>query len=83
MAESTQPDQSAVAASFSEHVDAFHQSLPPEERALLEQIFALAESASAQQGDTQGFVGVNAPWRPPPIIHFDFGGSAPNYQAKI
>jgi hypothetical protein len=62
MAESTQPEQSAVAASFSERVNAFHQSLPPAERALLEQVFALAESASAQQGDTQGFGGIGSPF---------------------
>lgn len=58
---STQPEQSPVSASFQEHVKAFHESLPPEERALLQQLFALAESASKQEADVQGFACIFAP----------------------
>jgi len=47
MAESTSP----VGAAFVEHIRAFHQSLPPDEQAMLEEIFALAQSGS----DVQGF----------------------------
>jgi len=55
MAESTQSDQGALAASFQDHVTAFHQSLPAEERALLEQVLVLAMSAPREQADVQGF----------------------------
>lgn len=55
MTEQPQPELSPVATSFAERVRAFHQSLPPEEQALLEQVFALAETAVAGGEDTQGF----------------------------
>ncbi|HTE84204.1 MAG TPA: hypothetical protein VK821_05685 [Dehalococcoidia bacterium] len=55
MAETAQPQQSPVTASFVEHVRAFHHSLPEDERMLLEEIFALAESASSDKPDVQGF----------------------------
>jgi hypothetical protein len=62
MAESTQPEVSATAASFKEHVEAFHQSLPREEQVLLEQVFALAQAA---EGDVQGFAIDNFIFLPP------------------
>jgi len=55
MARSTQPDQSALTASFQEHVTAFYQSLPPDERTLLEQVLGLAQVATREQADVQGF----------------------------
>lgn len=55
MAESTQSISSALAASFKGHLTAFHQSLPSEEQSLLEQVWSLAGSASAAEGDVQGF----------------------------
>ena len=67
-------DPAAVSKSFGEHLNAFHQSLPPEQRALLEQVCALANDASSD-GDVQGFatielhsfsVGALPPPPPPP-----------------
>jgi hypothetical protein len=55
MAESTQSDASALAESFWGHLIAFHQTLPPEERALIERVWELAGSASGTGGDVQGF----------------------------
>jgi hypothetical protein len=55
MTRQSQSKIEAVAASFAEHVRAFHQSLPAEEQVLLEQIFALAEMISGQDGDVQGY----------------------------
>jgi hypothetical protein len=37
----------AVSESFAEHVREFHRSLPVEEKQLLEQVFSLAEAATA------------------------------------
>lgn len=51
--ESAQPADAAV--SFADRVRSFHRSLPPDEQALLEEVFrlaALAESAAA--GEVQG-----------------------------
>jgi len=55
MADSTQPEPTPVQASFAAHCHAFHGTLPPEEQTLLEQVFALARSASQDQADVQGF----------------------------
>ena len=54
MAESTQAEPSPVQASFATHVQAFHGSLPPEEQTMLEQVFALAQSASQEQQMCRG-----------------------------
>lgn len=59
MPESTQPALSGAAQSFSEHVRAFHRGLPPEEQALLEQVFTLAQTAQSEQGDVQGYSPIN------------------------
>jgi hypothetical protein len=54
------PEESAratdpAAAAFAEHVRAFHRSLPPDEQALLEEVFRLAALAEAAEGgDVQG-----------------------------
>jgi hypothetical protein len=55
MADTTQPEPGSAQASFAAHVQAFHAGLPAEEQALLEQVFALAQSATPEQGDVQGF----------------------------
>lgn len=55
MPESTQGEVSPVGASFAAHVQEFHRSLPPEEQALLEQVFELAASAAGEQAEVQGF----------------------------
>ena len=54
MSEQTPRDPQALAASFGEHLRTFHDSLPPDEQALLEQVVALAEAA-AQERDTAGY----------------------------
>ena len=73
-------EQEAIAASFRQHVEAFHASLPPEERTLLEQIFSLAESAR-DQGDVQGFLLdvplPGGPYNPHKKISADFPGTSP------
>lgn len=51
MAESTQSQQQSFAA----HVQALYDSMPPEEQTMLERVFALAQSASNEQADVQGF----------------------------
>ena len=56
MSEQRPQDPQAVAASFGEHLRTFHDSLPPDEQALLEQVVALAEAA-AQERDTAGYQG--------------------------
>ena len=56
MIEQSQPELSPAAASFAEHVRAFHAGLPAEEQKLLEQVFALAEMV-AQSADTEGYAG--------------------------
>lgn len=55
MPEPAQAEQSPVAVSFAEHIRAFYQSLRPEERTLLEQVFALAEAASRERADVRGY----------------------------
>lgn len=69
MAESTQPQQTSAQASFAERVQTFHGTLPPEEQMMLEQIFALAQSASQEHADVQGFAGD----LPAEAITFNFG----------
>ena len=58
MAEHSQPEMTPLAASFAEHVRAFHQSLPTDEQTLLEQVFALAEAAR-ESAEVTGFMPVN------------------------
>ena len=45
-----------VARSFAEHIRNFHASLPADEQKLLEKVFALAEQATSQGAEVQGFV---------------------------
>lgn len=55
MTQEAQPQLDPVSASFAQHVREFHRTLPPEEQALLEQVFRLAEAATQLAGDAQGF----------------------------
>jgi hypothetical protein len=57
MAEQSGPTMSPLEASFAAHVRAFHQSLPPEEQSMLEQVLALAEAASG--AEVTGFIGMS------------------------
>jgi len=60
VAEPTQSEPTPVEASFAAHIEAFHQSLPREEQELLEQLFALAQSAGGEASDVQGFAFVTS-----------------------
>lgn len=54
MSQANPPETSALIASFSEHIQAFHRTLPTDEQEMLERVFAMAEAA-VTQGDTQGY----------------------------
>ena len=45
-----------TAQSFADHMRSFHDSLPADEQALLEQVFTLAERAAGQPDDTEGYL---------------------------
>jgi hypothetical protein len=65
-----------VAQSFADHVRAFHASLPGEEQALLEQVFALAGQAAERRDDAQGYSKierVSAAARPTPALGAPLG----------
>jgi hypothetical protein len=55
MAESTQSEESPLAASFRAHAHRFHDGLPAEEQTLLEQVFSLAAGAAGEHADAKGF----------------------------
>lgn len=85
MNEHTPREPEAVAASFGEHLRAFHLGLPPDERALLEQVVALAEAA-AQERDSAGYVGEIGGVRMPPggaalsfLRGYDFAATKQGY----
>lgn len=49
----TTPDRPATA--FTQHVRAFHRSLPIEEQRMLEEVFALAEMVASQSSDVSEY----------------------------